>query len=92
MHEKELEPFTIYYSQFKFFSLMYGSSIAKGTLCNRTNDQNYQSVLVRGVSFEAHMVMFRLVFDYTVWSPQSPISLLHVWICLCMFACVTAGL
>lgn len=88
---KEKKDFTISYGQF-IVSLVYTSIIAEGALSNKTNDQIYQNILFRSVSFEAHMVLFRLDFDYMVWSLQSPISLLHVWICLCMFVCVTVGL
>lgn len=37
-------------------------------------------------------VILRLDCDDMVWSPQSPVSLLYVWLCLYMFACMFRGL
>ncbi len=39
-------------------------------------------------SSQSFQVLFKLGSDYMVWSPQSPINLLKVWICLSVFVCV----
>lgn len=63
-------------------SLMYRSIITAGRLCNKTNDQNSQSVLCQQFSVEAHMVLFRLVPSVCYMS-----AFVYAYLCVWLLTC-----